>query len=66
MRRIYTVTGETWQTIENHLNQALDQALAHAVPEGLHGIMVTRRTSTSFTVEISPDASYGMTMERWE
>ncbi len=48
-------TGET---------PSCDAARAQAVRECLHGVLVTRHGPGSFTVTVSRDIAYGLTLER--
>ena len=61
---IYRVTGDTPRMVSEDLNAAVELAQQHAIREGKHGVLVTRHGPASFTVAVSGDVPYGITLER--
>lgn len=61
--RSYFVEAHEPQLLEEDLNAAVDAALEHAMQEGRHGILVTRHGHTRYTVAVSAEVPYGLTME---
>ena len=59
--RAYFVEANEPRLIEKDLNAAVDEALEDAMTGGRHGILVTRRGHTTFTVEVSDEVPYGQT-----
>jgi hypothetical protein len=62
--RIFRVTGDTPRLVSEDLNAAVDLAQEHAMGEGKHGVLVTRHGPSSFTVAVSGEVPYGITLER--
>lgn len=63
---VLEITAHDPDTIENDLNTAVDIARKQAMQECRHGILVTQRGYTSYTVAVSRDVPYGQTHERRE
>ena len=62
--RIYRVTGDTRRLVSEDLNAAVELAQQRAMGEGKHGVLVTRHGPASFTVAVSGEVPYGITLER--
>ncbi|SDP86045.1 hypothetical protein SAMN04487914_1791 [Arthrobacter sp. ok909] len=60
----YHVTADAPRLIGERLDAAEHLARQQALKEGAHGILVTRHGPTTFTVALSADVPYGVTMER--
>jgi len=63
-RLMYHVTADAPQLIGERLDAAERLAWQQALREGAHGILVTRHGPTTFTVALSADVPYGVTLER--
>lgn len=61
---IAEITATEASTLEDEINNAVEEARAKAEREGQHGILVTRHGHSRFTIEISPEVPYGLTQER--
>ena len=61
--RIYRVTGDTPRIVSEDLDAAVALAQQHAMGAGKHGVLVTRHGPASFTVAVSGDVPYGITLE---
>lgn len=64
---ILTVVAEDPETMQDGLDLAVKQIRAAAGPGDRRGVLVTRRSRSLFTVEVSAGVPYGTTMEsdRW-
>ncbi len=62
--RTYRVTGDKVRIVNADLNAAVELAQQHAIGEGKHGVLVTRHGPACFTVAVSADVPYGITLER--
>jgi hypothetical protein len=60
----YNVTAETPKLIGERLDAAEHSVRQRALEDGAHGILVTRHGPTMFTVALSADVPYGVTLER--
>jgi hypothetical protein len=60
----YVVEVSDASVLDDYLNTAVDLARQHATRAGLHGILVTRHGSTTFTVSVSEAVPFGETRER--
>lgn len=56
--------GTGWQTVQEQLESAAEEALILAMADKRHGTLVTRHRHDTFTVAVRPEAPYGMTHER--
>ena len=61
---MYHVTADTPTLIGERLDAAEHLARQQALGKGTHGVLVTRHGTTSFTVALSADVPYGITLER--
>lgn len=61
------VIAENPESLQNGLNQAVQQIRDAATAEDARGILITRWSTFLFTVEASVDVPYGTTLEndRW-
>ncbi|GAB2721821.1 hypothetical protein ACX801_10240 [Arthrobacter bambusae] len=62
--RYFHITGLSRSEIEESINTAVETARVHAMREGWQGIVVTRHEPGLYTVNLSGDVPYGVTMER--
>lgn len=46
------------------LDTAVESAQAAAILDGKNGVLITRHDHSTFSVEISPEVPYGLTIER--
>lgn len=60
---VLEITAHDPDTVEDDLNTAVEIARGHAMKEGRHGILVTQRNYTTYTVAVSRDVPYGQTHE---
>jgi hypothetical protein len=61
---MYHVTADAPTLIGERLDAAEHLARQQALRKGTHGILVTRHGPATFTVALSADVPYGITMER--
>lgn len=61
---VATITATDKSTLDDDLNRAVEAAQKIASGQGRIGILVTRFGFSSFTVELSPEVPYGLTLER--
>ena len=61
---MYHVTADAPKLIGERLDAAEHLARQQALRKGTHGILVTRHGPTTFTVALSADVPYGVTLER--
>ncbi|MBN9129155.1 MAG: hypothetical protein J0I04_05815 [Paenarthrobacter ureafaciens] len=61
---VLRVAAEEPQLLAVRLEAAERQAQEWAMREGRYGILVTRHTPTSYTVEPNEEVPYGITLER--
>lgn len=61
------VIAEDPESLQDGLDQAVQQIRDAVSPEDARGILITRRSRSLFTVERSTDVPYGTTLEkdRW-
>ena len=57
------VHASTPGQLQEDLSAAVSLIRDRAIEEGRHGILITQHSYTEFTVTISEDVPYGMTME---
>jgi hypothetical protein len=62
--RYFHITGLSPTEIEDSINTAVEMARDHSVSEGWQGILVTRHGPDRYTVNLSADVPYGVTVER--
>ncbi|CAH0279774.1 hypothetical protein SRABI26_03908 [Arthrobacter sp. Bi26] len=62
--RYFHITGLSPTEIEDSINTAVEMARDHSVSEGWQGILVTRHGPDNYTVNLSADVPYGVTVER--
>ena len=62
--RYFHITGRSRAEIEESINTAVETARVHSTREGWQGILVTRHEPGLYTVNLSGDVPYGVTMER--
>lgn len=60
----YQVTGSTRDEIEAGIHTALEAAQEHSMTGSRQGIVIMRHAPDSFTVALSHDVPYGLTVER--
>ncbi|MHA7292122.1 hypothetical protein ACX80V_21165 [Arthrobacter sp. MDT3-24] len=60
----FHITGLSRAEIEDSINMAVEMARDHSMKEGWQGILVTRHEPGQYTVNLSGDVPYGVTMER--
>jgi hypothetical protein len=58
------VTAATVAEMEQRLCEAFDTVLEHALERGEEGILVTQHNHSRYTVGISAEVPFGLTMER--
>lgn len=63
---VLEITAHDPQMLEHHLNLAETIAIARAMEDRQHGIMVTRIDYSTYTVALTRDVPYGETHERQE
>jgi hypothetical protein len=61
---VLEITAHDAATIEEELNTAEHQARGSALHDGRHGILVTQHGHYSYTVAVSREVPYGLTLER--
>ena len=59
-----TIDATDPNVVMDGLNEAI-LAVQEEALHGDHGILVTRNSHSSFTIEISPDVPYGITRDVW-
>ncbi|WP_427172815.1 hypothetical protein [Arthrobacter sp. 92] len=59
-----TVTASDPVSIKNQLDDAVTLAMARAMRDGSHGILITQNGYGSFTVTLSDAVPFGVTLER--
>ncbi len=52
-------------TFQDDLTSAVERIREFAVRHRQHGILVTRRNPSTYTVAVSTEVPYGETWERW-
>lgn len=62
--RYFHITGRSRAEIEESINTVVETARVHSMREGWQGILVTRHEPGLYTVNVSGDVPYGVTMER--
>jgi len=62
--RYFHITGLTTTEIEEGISTAVSLAHAHSKKDGWEGVLVTRHQPGVYTVNLSSEIPYGMTMER--
>jgi hypothetical protein len=62
--RYFHITGLSPMEIADSINTAVEMARDHSVTEGWQGILVTRHGHDMYTVNLSADVPYGVTLER--
>lgn len=58
------VTADNAAEIEQRLCEAFDAVLEHALERGEGGILVTQHDHSRYTVAISAEVPFGLTIER--
>ena len=61
---VLTVNARNRKSLDLELDAAVAKLREHALLGGARGILVTRYTSESFTVALSDDVPFGLTLER--
>lgn len=61
--RYFHITGTTRTEIDESLTQAVAMAQSKAEESGRKGILVTRHSHDLYTVRVSADVPYGLTVE---
>lgn len=61
---VMTVMVETRSTMDRQLAEAVDIARAKAMDDGSKGIVITRHNSNVFTMTLSDDVPFGLTIEQ--
>jgi hypothetical protein len=56
--------GVGWSALQEQLDAAHEEIRSKATSGGRNGVLITRHSHDSFTVEVSPKVPYGMTYER--
>lgn len=59
------VRGDEVLRIRDDLDDAVNRAVNHAIKIGRHGVLITQRSYTHYTVALSEEVPYGQTHERW-
>jgi hypothetical protein len=62
--RYFHITGQSPTEIEDSINTAVEMTRGHSMTEGWQGILVTRHGPDNYTVNLSADVPYGVTVER--
>lgn len=62
--RYFHIAGLTTSEIEDDINSAVSLAHAHSKRDGWEGVLVTRHEPGLYTVNLSSEIPYGITMER--
>lgn len=62
--RYFHITGLSPAEIADSITTAVEIARDHSVNEGWQGILVTRHGPDTYTVNLSADVPYGVTLER--
>lgn len=62
--RYFHITGLSPTEIADSINTAVEMARDHSMTEGWQGILVTRHGPDNYTVNLSADVPYGVTVER--
>ncbi|NWL12359.1 hypothetical protein DM793_13860 [Paenarthrobacter nitroguajacolicus] len=62
--RYFHVTGKPPTEIEDSINTAVEMVLDHSMSKGWQGILVTRHGPDMYTVNLSAEVPYGVTVER--
>ncbi|MFS2088980.1 hypothetical protein [Paenarthrobacter nicotinovorans] len=62
--RYFHITGLTTTEIEDGISTAVSLAHAHSKRDGWEGVLVTRHEPGVYTVNLSSEIPYGITMER--
>ncbi|MDR6986492.1 hypothetical protein J2Y66_000962 [Paenarthrobacter nitroguajacolicus] len=62
--RYFHITGLTTTEIEDEISTAVSLAQIHAKSDGWEGVLVTRHEPGVYTVNLSSEIPYGITMER--
>ncbi|XAS69937.1 hypothetical protein VUN82_12445 [Micrococcaceae bacterium Sec5.1] len=62
--RYFHITGQSTTEISDSINTAVEMARDHSMTEGWQGIIVTRHGPDMYTVNLSSDVPYGVTVER--
>ncbi|MGO4248513.1 hypothetical protein AB4Y87_14975 [Paenarthrobacter sp. RAF54_2] len=62
--RYFHITGQSTTEIADSIDTAVEMARDHSVAEGWQGIIVTRHEPDMYTVNLSSDVPYGVTVER--
>jgi hypothetical protein len=55
-----TLEIDSRRVLEDELDRIVDDAIGHALANPGHGVLVTRRGSRTFTVELSDQVRQGM------
>ncbi|BCW42694.1 hypothetical protein StoSoilB3_42290 (plasmid) [Arthrobacter sp. StoSoilB3] len=63
-RNSVEIVASSTDDIQHELDKAFRTVINQAIPEDERGILVTRHTLTTFTVELSPDVPRRTTFER--
>jgi hypothetical protein len=61
---VLEIEAETAALLAEELDAAVAVARARAMEENRHGILVTRHSPTLFTVAVSAEVPFGLTLER--
>lgn len=62
--RYFHITGLTTTEIDDSISTAVSLAHAHSRSEGWEGVLVTRHEPGVYTVNLTSQVPYGITMER--
>lgn len=62
--RYFHITGLSTTEIEDSITSAVSLAHAHSERDGWEGVLVTRHEPGVYTVNLSSEIPYGVTMER--
>ena len=62
--RYFHITGVTTSEVEDDISSAVRLAHVHSKGEGWEGVLVTRHAPGVYTVNLSSEIPYGITMER--
>lgn len=58
------VVADNQKSLQDEIGRAVDELRGGVEPGDRRGIMVTRRSRSLFTVEVSAGVPYGLTLER--
>lgn len=58
-----TLGAESWSVLQAELDRVVEEAVQHALESPGHGILVTRHTPGSFSVELSDAVHPGIIAE---